>query len=75
MYTYVSLIIVFPFLGFLINGLFGSRIKSEKVSGIIGTASVAIPFLIACSIFIEMLGVPAEDRKHVVTMFQWIAAG
>jgi NADH-quinone oxidoreductase subunit L len=75
MYTYVSLIILFPLLGFLINGLFGLRIKSEKISGILGTAAVALPFLIACSIFIEMLGVPAEDRKHIVTVFQWIAAG
>ena len=75
MYTYVSLIIIFPLLGFLVNGLIGSRIKSEKLSGIIGTAAVALPFLIACAIFIEMLGTPVEERKHVVTLFQWIAAG
>ncbi len=75
MYTYVSLIILFPLLGFLINGLFGSRIKSEKVSGIIGSAAVVLPFLVACGIFVEMLGLPAEERKHIVTVFEWIAAG
>ncbi|MGE5315072.1 MAG: NADH-quinone oxidoreductase subunit L [Acidobacteriota bacterium] len=75
MYTYVSLIVLFPLLGFLINGLFGSRIRSEKVSGVIGTSAVALSFLTACAIFFEMLGFHAEERKHIVTLFEWISAG
>ncbi|HLP18141.1 MAG TPA: NADH-quinone oxidoreductase subunit L [Bacteroidota bacterium] len=75
MYTYVSLIVLFPLIGFLINGLAGSRIKSEKASGIIGTSAVMLSFLTACGIFIEMLGLPVEERKHIVTLFQWIGAG
>jgi NADH-quinone oxidoreductase subunit L len=75
MYTYVSLIVLFPLIGFLINGLFGARIKSERVSGLIGVSAVALSFLTACAIFIEMLGLPVEERKHVVTLFQWISAG
>ena len=37
---FVVLIVLFPFLGFLFIGLFGSKIKSEKLIGTIGSAAV-----------------------------------
>ncbi len=75
MYPYVGLIVLFPLLGFLFIGLFGSKIKSEKLVGTIGTASVTISFLMAVSIFVEMLSFPAGDRQHIVKQFEWISAG
>ncbi len=75
MYNFVALITLFPLAGFLINGLLGSKIKSEKIIGTIGTLAVAIPFAIAVAIFFEMLAFPVEERKHIVTFFTWISAG
>lgn len=75
MYSYVGLIILFPLFGFLFVGLFGSRIKSEKIIGIIGSSTVALSFLVAVSIFVEMLSLQVEDRQHIVKQFEWIAAG
>ncbi|MBR9974212.1 MAG: NADH-quinone oxidoreductase subunit L [Bacteroidetes bacterium] len=75
MYQYVGLIVLFPLIGLLVNGLFGRKIKSESIVGIIGSGAVGLSFLVAAAIFIEMLGMPAEDRAHTVTLFTWIAAG
>jgi NADH-quinone oxidoreductase subunit L len=75
MYSFAPLIVLFPLLGFLFNGLFGRKIKNETIVGSIGTIAVASSFVVALLIFIEMLGTPAEERKHIVTVFEWIAAG
>ena len=75
MYSLAPYIVLLPLLGFLINGLFGRKIKNESVVGGIGTLAVASSFVIALLIFFEMLGMPAEERKHIVTVFQWINAG
>jgi NADH-quinone oxidoreductase subunit L len=68
-------IVLIPFIGFLINGLMGKKMNSEKLSGIIGSGAVGLSFLIALSIFLEMLKAPVEERSHIVTIFQWIVAG
>lgn len=75
MYNLAPLIILFPLIGFLINGLLGRKIKNEAVVGTIGTLAVASSFVVALLIFIEMLGSAAEERKHIVTVFEWITAG
>ncbi len=75
MYQNVGLIVLFPLLGFLFIGLFGSKIKSEKLIGIIGSAAVGLSFLVAVSIFVEMLSFPAGERQHIVNQFEWISAG
>ena len=75
MVQYVGLIVLIPLLGFLFIGLFGSKIKSEKLIGTIGSGAVGIPFLIAVSIFVEMLSFPAGERQHIVNQFEWISAG
>lgn len=75
MYQYVGLIVLFPLIGLLVNGLFGRKIKNETIVGIIGSGAVGLSFLVAAGIFIEMLGMPADARSHVVTLFTWIAAG
>jgi len=70
----IPYIVLFPFIGFLINGFFGKRM-SEKVSGIIGSSSVGAAFVIAALVLFQMMTLPAEDRSHTVTLFTWIAAG
>ena len=68
-------IIGLPFAGFLLNGLFGRKLRSEPLSGMIGSAAVGIPFAVAVFLFFEMLGAAPEERSHTVSLFTWIAAG
>jgi NADH-quinone oxidoreductase subunit L len=75
MIQFAPYIVLLPFIGFLINGLLGKKINSEKLSGIIGSGSVGISFIIAAMIFVEMLRSPVEERSHIVTIFNWITAG
>ncbi|MFA6456910.1 MAG: NADH-quinone oxidoreductase subunit L [Bacteroidota bacterium] len=75
MYSFAPLIVLFPLLGFLVNGFFGRKIKNETIVGSIGTIAVAASFVVGLLIYIEMLGTAVEERKHIVTVFEWIAAG
>jgi NADH-quinone oxidoreductase subunit L len=75
MTQYIYLTVLLPFLGFLINGIFGSRIKNEKIIGIIGSGTIGLSFLVAVGAFIQTLGLPVENRKTIVTLFNWIQVG
>jgi NADH-quinone oxidoreductase subunit L len=75
MYNLIGLVVLFPFLGFLANGLFGKKIKSEGLIGTIGSATVGLSFLLSAIIFFEMLQIGSEERFHIVEYFRWIAAG
>ena len=75
MFNLVGYIVILPFVGFLINGLVGKKINSERSSGIIGSSAVGISFVIAAMIFFEMLKLPIDERLHSVTIFNWISAG
>ncbi len=75
MYELIGFVILLPLLGFIFNGLFGPRIKSEKFIGIIGSSVVGISFLLGSMIFLEILSTKAEESSHVVEIFRWIAAG
>ncbi len=75
MHQYAGLIVLFPLIGLIVNGLLGRKIKSEPVVGAIGSAAVGLSFVVAAAIFVEMLGAIPEERSHVVTLFTWIAAG
>ena len=75
MIQYAPLIVALPLLGFLVNGLFGKKISSERVSGLVGCLSVGAAFAIALAVFIGMLGSPVEERSRVVQLYTWVAAG
>ncbi len=67
--------VIFPFIGFLVNGIFGKRLRSEKLSGLIGSGSVGLSFAAGVIIFIGMVQMPAESRSLGVTLFQWVVSG
>ena len=73
MNLYASLIVVFPLLGFLILGLFGSRMKNEKLIGFLGSGTVGLSFFLALVLFFQMLNVEPEQRKQIVTVFTWLS--
>jgi NADH-quinone oxidoreductase subunit L len=61
----IYLTVLLPLLGFLINGIFGSRIKNEKVIGI-GSGVIGISFLITVFAFFETLALPVEQRQNII---------
>ncbi len=71
----IYLTTLLPFAGFLINGLFGSKIKNEKIIGIIGSGSVGLSFVVALGALIQTLNLPVEERSYVVNLFNWISVG
>lgn len=75
MVEYFYLITVLPLVGFLINGLFGAKIKNEKVSGIIGSLMVLGSFIITILAFLHILNLPENSRSITVPLFQWITSG
>ncbi len=75
MTEYIYLAVLFPLIGFLINGLFGRLIKNEKIVGGIGSAMVALSFLVIVFSFFETLGLPADKRTRIVEWFTWIETG
>lgn len=78
MQNLVALVVVFPIAGVLVNGILGSLIQKklgEKIVGMIGSATVGLSFLCAIIIFINMLGQPVDQRKHVYDIYNWISTG
>ncbi len=72
MINLIYLTVLLPLIGFLFNGLFGSRIKNEKVIGIIGSSTVGIAFVVTLLAFFETLGLPVENRSNTVELFTWL---
>ncbi len=73
MFPYALLIIVFPLIGFLVLGLFGSRMKNEKLIGAVGSGTVGFSFLISLILFVQMSGVEPGLRKQSVELFTWLS--
>ena len=69
------LVTLLPLAGFLINGLFGKKLKNEKLVGAISTLAVFIPFIIGVSTFFELLSMEPESRKIILNYYNWISAG
>ena len=73
MYDKLWLIPFFPLLGSIINGLFGSKIKNEKVIGGIGTLAIASSFVVSTSYFFQLLKDPVKVHENVIA--SWMSVG
>ncbi|MHB1686312.1 MAG: NADH-quinone oxidoreductase subunit L [Ignavibacteriaceae bacterium] len=71
----IYLTTLLPLAGFLINGLFGSKIKNEKIIGIIGSGTIGLSFLIVAGAFFQTLSLPVDQRQTIVNLFTWIKVG
>ena len=68
------LIPAFPLAGFLIILLFGRRL-GEPLAGWLATLMVAASFVVSVGVYLDMLGMSAEERSHVEVIFSWIPVG
>lgn len=66
----VLLLLLSPFVGFLINLLVGKKMTGRAMTGIIATTAVIISFVISLLFFIQVLTTGEVIR---VDLFQWIA--
>ncbi len=73
----VWLIPAFPLVGVLINGLLGRRIveKNKSLVHWIACGAVGLSFLVTLSLFVKLLGLPADKRLYDFTWFAWISSG
>ncbi len=74
MLDYVWLIPLFPFIGFLINGLLGRRLGKGVVS-VVGPAAIGLSFLTSILIFFELISRPASERFFEKVIFDWVVSG
>ena len=68
---YLWLIPILPFLGFLINGLFGRRMSKSMVN-VFAIGSVALSFLWAVK---TLVGLSPLETKYIEHYFTWIQSG
>lgn len=73
--TFLPFILLLPLAGFVINGIFGKKLNSERLSGLIGASAVGIGFILSVAIFIELLGLSPDARSVGVNLADWITAG
>jgi NADH-quinone oxidoreductase subunit L len=74
MLDYAWLMLLFPALGTLIIALFGTRL-GKRVVAFLAPAMVFLSFAVAVAMFVSLLGLPAEQRSHEVTLWKWMAVG
>ena len=70
----VWLVPFLPLVGGVVLMAFGSRI-GEPRSGWLATLATTTSFLVTVAVYFDLLGMPSEERSHVVTLFQWIPVG
>jgi NADH-quinone oxidoreductase subunit L len=70
----VWLIPAFPLFGFLFILVFGRRLGDPK-AGYLATAMVGASFVVSVGVYLDLLSKPAEERAHVVTLFEWLPVG
>nr|WP_291516588.1 NADH-quinone oxidoreductase subunit L [Bdellovibrio sp. ArHS] len=68
----MALLILAPFVGFLINGVRYKK-HSANVAGVIATSAIAISFISAILLVLDVVAMPAESRKIAVSFFEWMA--
>jgi len=71
----IYLTVLLPLLGFLFNGIFGRKIKNEKIIGMTGSATVGLAFLLVLSAFIQTINLPIDHRSNTVSLFTWLNVG
>jgi NADH-quinone oxidoreductase subunit L len=68
------LILLLPFVGFLVNAGFGRRV-SKPLAGAVACGVMAASFLVSCAAVADLVGRAPESRLIVQRTFNWIRSG
>ncbi|MDC1068653.1 NADH-quinone oxidoreductase subunit L [Candidatus Kapabacteria bacterium] len=74
MYDSILLVPLMPLIGFLILSLAGSKIKNEKIVGIIGSSAILISFLVIVNLIFTASSNHLEEPA-IVKLYTWFSAG
>ena len=74
MLDYAWLMLLFPAIGLIVLSFFGTRL-SKNIVGWLASLEVALSFVVAVAVFVQMLGLPAEERSQRVPLWSWMVAG
>jgi NADH-quinone oxidoreductase subunit L len=74
MLDYAWLMLLFPTIGLIIISFFGTRLRVNIV-GWLASLVVALSFVVAAAVFVQMLGLPPEERSQRVPLWSWMVAG
>jgi NADH-quinone oxidoreductase subunit L len=70
----IWLVPALPLAGFLLVLLFGRRL-GEPGAGVIATLMTAASFVVVGLLYLDMVSMPEEDRRRIVTLYSWIPVG
>ena len=70
----VTLVLLFPLIGTIINGLIGKNLRKETV-GCIACGAIGLSFLVSIVVFFGLLRFPPDARLFEKTLFSWIESG
>lgn len=68
----MAVLLLAPFVGFLLNGL-RFRSQNANLAGGIATAAIFTSFICAILLVVDLVAMPAESRRIAVSFFEWIA--
>jgi NADH-quinone oxidoreductase subunit L len=74
MLDYAWLMLLFPAIGLIVISLLGTRL-SKNIVGWLASLVVALSFMVAAAVFVQMLGLPPEERSQRVPLWSWMVAG
>ena len=74
MLDYVWLVPLFPIIGAIINGIFGTKL-SKKTVGVVACGVIGLSFLVSVLVFFSLLQLPPESRSFEKIIYTWITAG
>jgi NADH-quinone oxidoreductase subunit L len=70
----VRYVLIFPLLGFLVNGLIGNKLGNKAV-GWIANITVLLSLSISVYVFLQLLSLPPDGRLITDTVYTWINSG
>ena len=70
----IGLVLIFPLIGTIINGLLGKRLN-KSIVGFIGCAAIGLSFLVAVFVFLDLIKLSPDHRVFEKEYFTWIGSG
>ena len=74
MFDLIWFIPLLPLAGAVLNLVLGRKFGDPR-AGWVATIATAGSFLLTVLVYFEMLGLDAEERSHVETLFSWLPVG